>query len=66
LDLSRPAHLKSQMIEIGPSCVHRDDRTGAAILRLWAGLANDMKTWGCRHRIGGASAPIHGGGARAA
>jgi putative hemolysin len=65
-DLSRLEHLLPAAIEVGRSCVHRDYRTGAAILLLWAGLANYMKAGGYRHLIGCASASLADGGHQAA
>jgi len=65
-DLARLAHLKPAMIEVGRSCVHRDYRSGAAILLLWAGLAHYMKVHGYRHLIGCASASLADGGMQAA
>jgi putative hemolysin len=65
-DLSRLAHLRPSLIEVGRSCVHRDYRTGAAILLLWAGIAQYMKAGGYRHLIGCASVPLADGGHHAA
>jgi putative hemolysin len=65
-DLARLAHLRASMIEVGRACVHRDYRTGAALLMLWAGLAHYMKANGYRHLVGCASAPLGDGGAQAA
>jgi putative hemolysin len=65
-DLSRLAHLRPSLIEVGRSCVHADHRTGAAILMLWAGLAQYMRRGQYRHLIGCASAPLSDGGAQAA
>jgi len=65
-DLSRLAHLRPTAIEVGRSCVHRDYRTGSAILLLWAGLANYMRVGGYRHLIGCASASLADGGQQAA
>jgi putative hemolysin len=65
-ELSRLAHLAPATIEVGRSCVHRDYRCGAAILLLWAGLAQYMKAGGYRHLIGCASAPLADGGLQAA
>jgi putative hemolysin len=65
-DLSRLAHLRPSMIEVGRSCVHRDYRSGSTILMLWAGLAAYMKSGGYRHLIGCASAPLADGGRQAA
>lgn len=65
-DLHRLAHLRPQLIEVGRSCVHRDYRSGAAILMLWAGLAEYMKSRGHRHLIGCASVSLADGGRQAA
>jgi putative hemolysin len=65
-ELSRLAHLRPALIEVGRSCVHRDYRSGAAILLLWAGLAQYMKSHGYRHLIGCASASLADGGMHAA
>ena len=65
-DLSRLAYLRPSMIEIGRSCVHRDYRTGAAIMLLWAGLAQYMRQAGYRHLIGCGSVPLADGGHQAA
>lgn len=65
-DLARLAHLRPSMIEVGRACVHRDYRTGAALMMLWAGLAHYMKSNGYRHLIGCASAPLADGGGQAA
>lgn len=65
-DLARLAHLRPALIEVGRSCVHRDYRSGATILLLWAGLARYMKDGGYRHLIGCASAPLADGGRHAA
>ena len=65
-DLSRLAHLRPSLIEVGRSCVHSEHRTGAAILMLWAGLAQYMRRGHYRHLIGCASAPLTDGGMHAA
>lgn len=65
-DLSRLAHLRESMVEIGRSCVHRDYRQGPAIMLLWAGLAQYMRGNGYRHMVGCASASLADGGAQAA
>lgn len=65
-DLTRLSHLRPALIEVGRSCVHRDYRSGAAILLLWAGLAQYMKSNGYRHLIGCASASLADGGMQAA
>jgi putative hemolysin len=65
-DLARLQHLRPAMIEVGRSCVHRDYRQGSAILLLWAGLAQYMRSLGYRHLIGCASASLADGGMQAA
>ncbi|MCU0951662.1 MAG: GNAT family N-acetyltransferase [Burkholderiaceae bacterium] len=65
-DLARLAHLRPSLIEVGRSCVHRDYRSGATILMLWAGLAQYMKLNGYQHLIGCASVPLTDGGRLAA
>jgi len=65
-DLSRLTDLRPSLIEVGRSCVHADHRTGAAILMLWAGLAQYMRNGQYRHLIGCASAPLADGGTQAA
>jgi putative hemolysin len=65
-DLARLSHLRPALIEIGRSCVHRNYRSGSAILLLWAGLAQYMKLHGYRHLIGCASASLADGGMQAA
>ena len=65
-DLSRLTHLRPSLIEVGRSCVHADYRNGSAILLLWAGMAQYMKSAGYRHLIGCASAPLADGGMQAA
>lgn len=61
-DLTRLAHLRPALVEVGRSCVHRDYRSGATILLLWAGLARYMTDGGYRHLIGCASACLGDGG----
>jgi putative hemolysin len=65
-DLSRLTHLRPSLVEVGRSCVHADYRTGTAILLLWAGLAQYMRSYGYEHLIGCASAPLADGGMQAA
>jgi len=65
-DLSRLTHLRPSLIEVGRSCVHADYRTGSAILLLWAGLAQYMRSAGYLHLIGCASAALADGGMQAA
>jgi putative hemolysin len=65
-DLRRLDHLRPAMIEVGRSCVHRDYRSGPALMLLWAALARYMKTHNYRYLIGCASAPLSDGGLQAA
>jgi putative hemolysin len=65
-DLSRLEHLGPSLIEVGRSCVHPDHRTGAAILMLWAGMAQYMRKGRYQHLIGCASASLADGGMQAA
>jgi putative hemolysin len=65
-DLARLQHLRPAMIEVGRSCVHRSYRQGSAIMLLWAGLAQYMRSFGYRHLIGCASASLTDGGMQAA
>jgi putative hemolysin len=65
-DLHRLDHLRPWMIEVGRSCVHRDYRSGPAIMMLWAGLARYMKSNDYRYSVGCASAPLGDGGKQAA
>jgi putative hemolysin len=65
-DLTRLAHLRDRMVEVGRSCVHMNYRDGATITRLWGGLAEYM----CKHKheylIGCASIGMKDGGHYAA
>jgi putative hemolysin len=65
-DLRQLAPLQSSLIEVGRSCVHPEHRTGAAILLLWAGLAQYMRQGRYQHLIGCASASLADGGMQAA
>jgi putative hemolysin len=65
-DLGQLDDLRPSLIEVGRSCVHPDHRTGAAILLLWAGLAQYMRRGKYQHLIGCASASLADGGAQAA
>ena len=65
-DLRRLAHLRPTMVELGRSCVHRDYRSGPALMLLWAGLARYMKTNRYSHAVGCASVTLADGGRLAA
>jgi putative hemolysin len=61
-DLSRLAHLRSKMVEVGRSCVHPDYRSGSVIMSLWGGLGTYMMQNGYETMLGCASVPMGDGG----
>jgi putative hemolysin len=61
-DLTRFAHLRSRIVEVGRSCIDPDYRTGATIALLWAGLARYMRENNHEYLIGCASIGMHDGG----
>lgn len=65
-DLSRLAHLRPRMAELGRSCVHPEHRSGAVIARLWIGLADYMVRHGFETIVGCASIGMADGGHHAA
>ena len=65
-DLTRLAHLRPGLVEIGRSCIHPDYRTGTVIALLWAKLAEFMLRGNYRHLIGCASVGMADGGHNAA
>ncbi|HEU0186627.1 MAG TPA: GNAT family N-acetyltransferase [Gallionellaceae bacterium] len=65
-DLSRLAHLRDRMVEVGRSCVHPDYRSGGVITLLWAGMAEYMVKNGYEYLIGCASISMADGGHNAA
>ncbi|WP_329454379.1 GNAT family N-acetyltransferase [Streptomyces sp. NBC_01497] len=65
-DLTAFAPLRTELVEVGRSCVHPDHRTGAVISLIWAGLARYMATTGHRYLTGCCSVPLGDGGALAA
>jgi putative hemolysin len=64
--LTRIAHLRPQMVEVGRSCIHRDYRSGAVIALLWSGLAAYMRRHGYEYLAGCASINMADGGHNAA
>lgn len=64
--LTRLEHLRSRMVEVGRSCVHRDYRSGGVISMLWSGLADYMLNSGHDYLIGCASIGMGDGGHNAA
>jgi putative hemolysin len=65
-DLSRLAHLRPKMVEVGRSCVHPDYRSGSVIMSLWGGLGAYMTQNGYETMLGCASVPMADGGHYAA
>lgn len=65
-DLTRLAHLRERMVEIGRSCVHPDYRSGGTIALLWSGLSAYMKERGYDYLMGCASIGMQDGGHNAA
>ena len=65
-DLTRLAHLRPKMIELGRSCVHQDYRTGSVIMALWGGLGRYMIRGGYDSMLGCASVSMADGGHYAA
>ncbi|BBE51551.1 carrier protein N-acyltransferase [Ferriphaselus amnicola] len=65
-DLDRLSNLRSQMVEVGRSCVHPAYRDGATITQLWGGLADYMVRNKYQYLIGCASIGMGDGGHYAA
>jgi len=65
-DLSGLGALRSQVIELGRSCIHPDYRNGAVLMLLWAGIASFVKHLNLRYVLGCASVSLRDGGATAA
>lgn len=61
-DLTRLAHLRPRIVEVGRSCIDPDYRTGATIALLWAGLARYMRENNHEYLIGCASIGMQDGG----
>ena len=57
-DLSALAHLRSNMVELGRSCVHPEHRNGGVIMALWGALADFLSSNGLDTMIGCASIPM--------
>ena len=64
-DLSRLAHLRPSLVEVGRSCIHPAFRSGSVIALLWAGLARYMLQNNYAHLIGCASMGMADGGVNA-
>ncbi|MDX8398749.1 MAG: GNAT family N-acyltransferase [Gallionellaceae bacterium] len=65
-DMSRLAHLRDSMVEVGRSCVHQNYRDGATISQLWSGLADYIGKHNHEYMIGCASISMGDGGHYAA
>ncbi|MBO9356942.1 GNAT family N-acetyltransferase [Bordetella petrii] len=65
-DLSGLDSLRGQMVEVGRSCTHADQRGGSAIMLLWSGLAEFMRRGGYRYMLGCASVSLRDDGVTAA
>ncbi|HEX7386862.1 MAG TPA: GNAT family N-acyltransferase [Castellaniella sp.] len=65
-DLSPLAAYRSQMVEVGRSCIDAGYRHGTAIMLLWSGLAQFMMRGGYRYMVGCASVSLRDGGATVA
>lgn len=65
-DLTRLAHLRGRLVEVGRSCIDPEFRTGAVIALLWAGLARYMQQGGHEYLMGCASIGMRDGGHNAA
>jgi putative hemolysin len=57
-DLTRLAHLRPRMAEVGRACIHPHYRSGTVIMLLWSGLARFMVEAGYEYVIGCASIPL--------
>lgn len=64
--LARLGHLRSQLVEVGRSCIAADHRNGAVIALLWVKLAEYMNSHGYAYLMGCASVPMKDGGHNAA
>ena len=53
--INRLQNLRTRMVEVGRSCIHRDHRSGGVITLLWAGLADYMVRNNYDYLIGCAS-----------
>jgi putative hemolysin len=65
-DLTRLAHLRNRMVEVGRSCVHPDYRSGGVVTLLWSGLARYMRAYNYDYLMGCASISMADGGHAAA
>ncbi|MBE2898438.1 GNAT family N-acetyltransferase [Pasteurellaceae bacterium 20609_3] len=61
-DLRNIEHLLPDTVELGRACVHKDYRTGAVMLMLWAGLVKFMQDNALKYMIGCGSMSMQDGG----
>lgn len=65
-DISALQGYRSNMAEVGRSCIHADYRNGSVIMLLWSGIATLMKQQGLRYVLGCASVSLRDDGVTAA
>ena len=65
-DLQPLTQIRSQLVEVGRSCIHANYRTGRVIMLLWSGIAAIMKVGGYRYLLGCASVSLRDDGVTAA
>ncbi|QJR16912.1 GNAT family N-acetyltransferase [Usitatibacter palustris] len=65
-DLARLDGIRSDLVEVGRSCVHPEHRGGRVISMLWSGICEYMTTRGHRYLAGCASIGLADGGRNAA
>ncbi|QLI81943.1 GNAT family N-acetyltransferase [Chitinibacter fontanus] len=65
-DLTRLQHIRSQLVELGRTCVHPNYRSGATIALLWNGLTQYMLKNNYQYMMGCASVSLNDGGHSAA
>lgn len=65
-DLSRLQAIRTEMVEVGRSCVHPAHRSGAVVSLLWSGLVAFMQEHRHRYLMGCASISMADGGRQAA
>ena len=62
-DLGKLAGIRSNLVEVGRTCVHPDHRAGAVVGLMWAGIAHYMVNGGYGYLTGCCSVPLDDGGA---
>jgi putative hemolysin len=61
-DVAALDDLRSDLVELGRSCVHAEFRSGAVIMALWTALAQFMQRNRLEHMVGCASIPMQQSG----